>query len=149
VVRLDTSPTHATSASPADQTIGKALVPASPHAALTASLKEDPSPFACPKKVICRNGPWVFANIGNGTVFPAVSALQFELHWSKLLVSKLQTVKNLVVLHAACPVGCTPVQVSRRCAPADPLITECLTDVVESATEFKATLHARSNGYMR
>jgi uncharacterized repeat protein (TIGR01451 family) len=146
-VRIDTSPTHAASATPADRTIGKALVPASQHDPVTASLNEEPAAISCPKNQICRSGDWVHAVIP-GT-FSAPDELRFELHWSKLLVPKQQTVKNLAVLHAACAVGCLPVVVSRRCSASDPVITECLSDVVETATEFRATLHSKTNGYMR
>jgi uncharacterized repeat protein (TIGR01451 family) len=144
-VRLDTDPTHVDVATPQDPNIGKAHIPASEHAAVTATLNEDPAPFTCPKKQICRSGAWVHAEIP-GTFTPA---LEFELHWSKVLVSKQQTVKNLAVLHTGCLVGCAVTVVSRRCSALDPVLTECLSDVVETATEFRATLHSRTNGYMR
>jgi uncharacterized repeat protein (TIGR01451 family) len=149
-VRLDTSPTHATSATPADPTIGKARVPASDHPPLTASLNEDPAPFVCPKKVICRNGAWVHADIGDGRAFSP--ALEFELHWSKVLVPKQQTVKNLAVLKTECLAGCgDPIVISRRCSSSNPAPAElpCLSNIVETATEFQATLHSSENGYMR
>jgi uncharacterized repeat protein (TIGR01451 family) len=148
-VRLDTDPTHAVGgATPKDPTIGKALVPASIHDPITATLDEDPTPFSCPKKLICRSGAWVHAEIP-GT-FLAPDELQFELHWSKVLVSKKQTLDNLAVIHTACPVGCPLEVASARCSPADkPANLPCLSNVGESATELRATLHSKKNGYMR
>jgi uncharacterized repeat protein (TIGR01451 family) len=147
-VRIDTSPTHATSATPQDKTIGKALVPASNHGTITASLNEEPVSFACPKKQICRGGEWVHAVIP-GT-FSAPDELQFELHWSKLLVPKQQTVKNLAVFHAK-QLGDIPDAISARCSSLTPAQSElpCLTGVNETTTEFQATLHSSDNGYMR
>ena len=128
----------------------QARVPASDHPPLTASLNEDPAPFVCPKKVICRNGAWVHADIGDGRAFSP--ALEFELHWSKALVPKQQTVKNLAVLKTKCLAGCgDPIVISRRCSSSNPAPGElpCLSGVEETATEFRATLHSSENGYMR
>jgi hypothetical protein len=152
-VVIDTDPTLKDSASPTDPNIGKARVRPSPHPAITASLDEVTAPFVCPKKVICRAGAWVHADIGNGLEF--TPALEFELHWSKVLASRQQTTKNLAVLHTdcivSCPPGTVPEVVSRRCTSADPPPAElpCLSGVAETATEFRATLHSRTNGYMR
>jgi uncharacterized repeat protein (TIGR01451 family) len=146
-VRLDTDPTGTDVASPQDANIGKVRVPASAHPAITASLNEETAPVSCPKKVLCRTGAWVHAQIP-GTFSPA---LEFELHWSTLLAPPQQSAKNLAVLHTDCLVGCPIEVVSRRCSSSSPAPTElpCLSGVVETPAEFRATLHSKTNGYMR
>jgi uncharacterized repeat protein (TIGR01451 family) len=147
-VQLDTDPTRVDVATPQDPNIGKALVPASAHDPITATLNEDPTPFVCPKKLICRSGAWIHADIP-GT-FLAPDELQFELHWNTALVPKKQTVNNLAVIHTACPVGCALEVISARCSPADaPTNLPCLSNVAQTATELRATLHSKTNGYMR
>jgi len=152
LVQLDTDPTHVDVATPKDRNIGKAKVPASPHDPVTATLNEDnQTPFSCPKKQICRSGDWVHAVIP-GT-FLAPNELQFELHWSKLLVPKQQTLKNLAVFYLGdCVVTCPPLRViSARCSSQTPAPAElpCLFGVAETATDFRATLHSSTNGRMR
>lgn len=146
-VQLDTDPTHADATTPQDANIGHARVPASAHPAINATLNEETAPFSCPKKVICRTGAWLHADIP-GTFTPA---LEFTLHWNKVLVLPQQSVKNLAVLHTACLTGCAIEVISARCSSSNPAPAElpCLSDVVETASEFRATLHSRTNGYMR
>ncbi len=146
-VRIDTDPTGVDVASPQDANIGKARVPASEHPPVRATLNEEIAPFTCPKKEVCRDGAWLHAEIP-GTFSPA---LEFELHWSKTLVPAKQSVKNLSVLHTDCLVTCPVEIVARRCTSSTPLLGElpCLSGVAETATEFRATLHSKTNGYMR
>jgi uncharacterized repeat protein (TIGR01451 family) len=146
-VRLDTDPTGADVATPENQNIGKARVPASNHPPITAALNEESGPFTCPKKVLCRAGDWVRAQIP-GTFDPA---LEFELHWSKTLALPKQSTKNLAVLHTDCLVTCPVTVISIRCSSSNPLPKElpCLSNVAETASEFRATLHSKKNGYMR
>jgi uncharacterized repeat protein (TIGR01451 family) len=148
-VRLDTDPTRVDVATPQDPNIGKARVPASVHPTISATLDEENAPFTCPNKQICRDGAWVHADIGDGQAFSP--ALEFELHWSQILVPAKQSVKNLAVLHTACLVGCPIEVVSRRCSSSNPAPAElpCLSGVVETASDFRATLHSKTNGYMR
>lgn len=143
-VRLDSDTSGAAAATPQNPNLGKARVPASIHQPVTAILNEDPGPFTCPKKVICRAGAWVRAQIPL-TFDPP---LEFELHWSKTLALPQQTAKNLAVLHTDCLVTCPVTVISTRCS-SPPTQLPCLSDVAETATEFRATLHSRTNGYMR
>jgi uncharacterized repeat protein (TIGR01451 family) len=151
-VGLDTDPTHADVATPQDKNIGQARVPASVHAPFIATLEEVTARFQCPMKVICRDGAWLHADIP-GTFEP--DPLVFTIHWNRGLVPKQQTTDNLAVLHTDCIVACPkkPVieVISKRCSSPDPAPSElpCLSDVVATDTEFKATLHSKTNGYMR
>jgi hypothetical protein len=147
-VQLDTDPTFNDKTSPADPNIGRAKIPATAHAAITASLEEVTAPAPCPKKEICRSGAWVHATVP-GTFLTA--PLEFTLHWNKTLVLKSQSTKNLNVLKTECLTGCPVVVISRRCTaasgptPGNP----CLTNIAEDANEFRATVLSSENGYMR
>lgn len=145
-VQLDTDTTTQTT-TPGNPNIGRANVPASIHAPITASLEEVPGTTPCPKKEICRSGAWLHATIP-GTFSPA---LEFTLHWNKSLVPKSQSTKNLDVLKTECLTGCPVVVISRRCTATSPPTpgNPCLTNVEEDANEFRATVLSSENGYMR
>jgi uncharacterized repeat protein (TIGR01451 family) len=149
-VQIDTDPTFNDKTTPADPNIGRARVPASAHDPVVASLDEVPGSVPpCPRKEICRAGDWLHADIGDGQTFSP--ALEFTLHWNKSLVPKQQSTKNLNVLKTECLPGCPVFVISRRCTAANPPKPNdpCLANIVETATEFQATVRSSENGYMR
>jgi uncharacterized repeat protein (TIGR01451 family) len=123
-----------------------------PGVGVFASLERTPGAFSCPKGEVCRTGDWIEARAlidGVSAVFDP--PLRFALRWDATLVSKKQSVRNLVVFYAQ-ELGAPLQVISRRCSSDQPATSElpCLTQVGEQADgDFSAVLVAAHNGYMR
>ena len=146
-VNLSTDPTNTGVATAADPLIGRAVITTSPTAVL-ALVEEVAAPVSCPKRVICRGGDWLHADIP-GTFDPP---LAFSFRWDSSISPSNLNAKKFAVLYTECLEGC-PVQViSKRCSSANPAAAElpCLTAVAKlSDGDWIATLLNSHNGHMR
>jgi hypothetical protein len=146
-VDLSTDPTNTGVASASDPLIGKVGITSAPNSVL-ALIEEVAAPVSCPKRVICRGGDWLHADIP-GTYDPP---LAFGFRWDKSLIPSSLTAKKFAVLYTECLSGC-PIQViSKRCSSASPAASElpCLTGVANlSDGDWIATLLNSHNGHMR
>lgn len=146
-VDLSTDPTNTGVASASDPLIGEVGITSAPNSVL-ALIEEVAAPFSCPKRVICRGGDWLHADIP-GTFNPP---LAFGFRWDRTIVPSALTAKKFAVLYTECLSGC-PIQViSKRCSSAAPAASElpCLTAVAKlSDGDWIATLLNSHNGHMR
>jgi Domain of unknown function DUF11 len=146
-VDLTTDPTHTGVASASDPLIGNVEITSAPNSVL-ALIEEVAAPFSCPKRVICRGGDWLHADIPGDYNPP----LAFGFRWDKSLIPSILNAKKFAVLYTECLSGC-PIQViSKRCSSASPAASElpCLTDVAKLTDgDWIATLLNSHNGHMR
>jgi Domain of unknown function DUF11 len=144
---LSTDPTDTGVASLSDPLIGNVGITSAPSSVL-ALIEEVSAPLSCPKRVVCRGGDWVHADIP-GTFDPP---LAFGFRWDSSIVPSNLSAKKFAVLYSACLDGC-PIQViSKRCSSASPAASElpCLTDIAKlSDGDWIATLLSDHNGYMK
>jgi hypothetical protein len=126
--------------------IGKAIITTSPIAT-TAAIDELTLAIPCPKKVICRSGDWLHADIP-GTFDPP---LAFPLRWDSTLIPTSLNVKKFALLYTECLDACKLQVISARCSSPTPAASElpCLRGVAKlSDGDFVATLLNSHNGYM-
>ena len=146
-VELSTDPTGAGVASVADPLIGEVGITSAPASTL-ALIEEVAAPFSCPRRVICRGGDWLHADIP-GTYDPP---LAFGFRWDGSISPSNLSAKKFAVLYTECLDGC-PIQViSKRCSSASPAASElpCLRGVARLADgDWVATLLSEHNGHMR
>jgi hypothetical protein len=143
---LTTDPTDTGVATANDPLIGQAIITTSPMDT-TASIDEVALTIPCPKKVICRGGDWLHADIP-GTFDPP---LAFPLRWDATLVPTSLNVKKFALLYTECLDGCKLQLISARCSSPTPAASElpCLNHVAKLADgDFVATLHQNHNGFM-
>lgn len=146
-VNLSTDPTGTGVASPSDPLIGEVGITSAPTSVL-ALVEEVSAPLSCPKRVICRGGDWLHANIP-GTYDPP---LAFGFRWDSSIVPANQTAKKFAVLYTECLDGCPLKVISRNCSSPTPNASElpCLTGVAKlSDSDWVATLISSHNGHMR
>jgi uncharacterized repeat protein (TIGR01451 family) len=147
-VELTTDPTGTGVATGTDPLIGGAVITQSPTAT-TASIDEVDAPFTCPRRVICRAGPWFHADIPGTFTNPP---LAFPLRWDSTLIPSNLSPKKFAILYTACLDGCELQVISKRCSSATPPVSEvpCLTGVAKlSDGDYVATLINDHNGHMR
>jgi hypothetical protein len=146
-VELSTDPTESGTANLGDPLIARADITNSPTD-VTALIEEVAAPVACPRRVICRGGDWVHANIP-GTFDPPLS---FGFRWDKSLIPSALNAKKFSILYTECLGGC-PVQViSAVCSSASPPASElpCLSGVAKLPDgDWVGTLLNTHNGYMK
>lgn len=141
---LTTSNTDVATAT--DPLIGQAVITTSPTDT-TAAIDEVTLAIPCPKKVICRSGDWLHADIP-GTFDPP---LAFPLRWDSTLIPTALNVKKFALLYTECLDGCKLQVISARCSSPTPAASElpCLRGVAKlSDGDFVATLLNSHNGYM-
>jgi hypothetical protein len=129
-----------------DPLIGQAVITTSPTDT-TAAIDEVTLAIPCPKKVICRSGDWLHADIP-GTFDPP---LAFPLRWDSTLIPTSLNVKKFALLYTECLDGCKLQVISARCSSPTPAASElpCLRGVAKlSDGDFVATLLNSHNGYM-
>jgi Domain of unknown function DUF11 len=146
-VELTTDPTDTGIATLTDPLIGQAGITSAPTS-VTALIEEVAAPFACPKKVICRGGDWLHADIP-GTYDPP---LAFGFRWDASLIPASLTAKKFAVIYTECLDGCPLQVVKTRCSSETPSPSElpCLTGVAKLPDgDWKATLLNSHNGHMR
>ena len=146
-VNLSTDPTGNSVASLGDPMIGKADISSAPTSVL-ALIEEVAAPVSCPKRVICRGGPWLHADIP-GTYDPP---LAFGFRWDASIVPANQNAKKFAVLYTECLGGCPLQVISKRCSSASPSASElpCLRGVAKLTDgDWVATLLSEHNGHMR
>jgi len=147
-VTLTTDPTDTGVATATDPLIGGAVITQSPTS-VNALIDEVDAPFTCPKKVICRAGPWLHADIPGTFTNPP---LAFPLRWDSTLIPSSLSPKKFAILYTACLDGCQLQVISKRCSSATPAVSElpCLTGVAKlSDGDYVATLMNDHNGHMR
>jgi uncharacterized repeat protein (TIGR01451 family) len=146
-VSLTTDATNTGVATAADPLIGSADIRSAPTSVL-ALVEEVAAPVSCPKRVICRGGPWLHADIP-GTFDPP---LAFGFRWDSSIVPSNLSAKKFAVLYTECLNGCPLQVISKRCSSASPAASElpCLTAVAKlSDGDWQATLLNNHNGHMR
>jgi hypothetical protein len=129
-----------------DPLIGQAVITTSPTDT-TAAIDEVTLAIPCPKKVVCRSGDWLHADIP-GTFDPP---LAFPLRWDSTLIPTSLNVKKFALLYTECLDGCKLQVISARCSSPTPAASElpCLRGVAKlSDGDFVATLLNSHNGYM-
>jgi hypothetical protein len=147
-VELTTDPTGTGVATGTDPLIGGAVITQSPTS-VNALIDEVDAPFTCPRKVICRAGPWLHADIPGTFTNPP---LAFPLRWDSTLIPSSLSPKKFAILYTACLDGCQLQVISKRCSSATPAVSElpCLTGVAKlSDGDYVATLMNDHNGHMR
>jgi hypothetical protein len=143
---LTTDPTDTGVATGTDPLIGQAVITTSPTDT-TAAIDEVTLAIPCPKKVICRSGDWLHAEIP-GTFDPP---LAFPLRWDSTLIPTSLNVKKFALLYTECLDGCKLQVISARCSSPTPAASElpCLRGVAKLPDgDFVATLLNTHNGYM-
>ena len=129
-----------------DPLIGQAVITTSPTDT-TAAIDEVTLAIPCPKRVICRSGDWLHADIP-GTFDPP---LAFPLRWDSTLIPTSLNLKKFALLYTECLDGCKLQVISARCSSPTPAASElpCLRGVAKlSDGDFVATLLNSHNGYM-
>jgi Domain of unknown function DUF11 len=151
-VSLTTDPTNTGVATAADPLIGEAVITTSPIAT-TASIDEVAAPFTCPRKVICRDGPWLEASIpGTGLEDGFDPPLAFTLRWDSTLIPSTLSVKKFALIYTEGLPGSKLQIISARCSSPTPKESElpCLTGVAKLRDgDYVATLKSDHNGRMR
>jgi hypothetical protein len=146
-VELTTDPTGNGVASPSDPLIGNAGITSAPTSVL-ALIEEVAAPVSCPKRVICRGGDWLHADIP-GTFDPP---LAFAFRWDSSIVPSNLSAKKFAVLYTECLDGCPLQVISKRCSSATPAASElpCLRGVAKLVDgDWIASLLSDHNGFMR
>ena len=146
-VNLTTDPTGTGVTNLGDPMIGNAGITSAPTS-VVALIEEVAAPVSCPKRVICRGGPWLHADIP-GTFDPP---LAFGFRWDSSISPSSLSAKKFAVLYTECLEGCPLEVISRRCSSASPAASElpCLTAVAKLIDgDWVATLINSHNGHMR
>jgi uncharacterized repeat protein (TIGR01451 family) len=146
-VELTTDAKGSGVATSGDPLIGDVEITSSPMS-VTALIEEVAAPVSCPKRVVCRGGPWLHASIP-GTFDPP---LAFGLRWDRSLIPAGETMNKFAVLYTECLTGCPLQVIAARCSSATPDASElpCLTGVAKlSDGDWVATLVNSHNGHMR
>ena len=146
-VNLTTDPTGTGVTNLGDPLIGSAGITSAPTSVL-ALIEEVAAPVSCPRRVICRGGPWLHADIP-GTFDPPLS---FGFRWDSSISPSNLSAKKFAVLYTECLEGCPIEVISKRCSSASPAASElpCLTAVAKLGDgDWIATLINSHNGHMR
>jgi Domain of unknown function DUF11 len=144
-VSLTTDPTNTGVATAGDPLIGQAVITTAPTA-VTALIDEVTATLPCPRKVICRGGDLIHADIP-GTFDPP---LAFPLRWDSTLIPSSLNAKKFALIYTECLQGCPLQVITRRCTSATPPTSElpCLSGVARLPDgDWVATLLSSHNGF--